>query len=76
MTDPPESSFLSSAPVCMLLTYLTSVVVKILSDNAIASILLSLCLVSIALNVALLYSSCHYLFLCLSHLLSPIPMVA
>ena len=61
---------------CMLIAYLASVIVKILSDNAIASILLSLCLVSIALNIALLYSSHCYLFPCLSCPSSPTPMAA
>ena len=36
LTDPPESSFLSSAPVCALIAYLALVVVKILSDSAVA----------------------------------------
>ena len=76
LTDPPESSFLSSAPVCVLIAYLASIVVKILSDNAIASILLSLCLVSIALNAALLYSSCRYFFPCISCPLPPASVVA
>ena len=76
LTDPPESSFLSSAPVCTLIAYLASVAVKILSDSAVATILLSLCLVSIAFNVALLYSSRRYLFPCISRPLPPTPVVA
>ena len=76
LTDPPESSFLSSAPVCALIAYLTSVVVEILSDNAVASILLSLCLVSIAFNVALLYSSRRYFFPCISRPSPPASAVA
>ena len=76
LTDPPESSFLSFAPVCTLIAYLASVVVEILSDNAVASILLSLCLVSIAFNVALLYSSRRYLFPCISRPSPPASAVA
>ena len=76
LTDPPESSFLSSAPVCALIAYLASVAVKILSDSAVATILLSLCLVSIAFNVALLYSSRRYFFPCISRPSPPASAVA
>ena len=76
LTDPPESSFLSSAPVCTLIAYLASATAKILSDSAITSILLSLCLVSIAFNVALLYSSRRYLFPCISRPSPPASAVA
>ena len=72
----PESSFLSSAPVCALIAYLASVAVKILSDSAVATILLSLCLVSIAFNVALLYSSRRYFFPCISRPSPPASAVA